>query len=129
MRGSILVFSVLDLALLTISDHRAHQHRVSIVLLISSGAAKITSARSPIIPAATSAGTPFCGPSFPASVFKRRLRSQNARVLPSAVVTRYVSRQYVIVLTSMLGSSFFRLGSGPPPIIPPIAPPMPSLCA
>jgi len=31
--------------------------------LISSGDAKITSARSPIMPAGTMAGAPFCGPS------------------------------------------------------------------
>jgi hypothetical protein len=64
------------------------QHRPSIILPISSGAAKITAARSPIIPAGMIAGTPPCGPWSPESVMKRRLRSQNARVLPSAVVTR-----------------------------------------
>src|SRR5215468_3451161 len=48
--------------------------------LISSGDAKITSARSPIIPAPTRAGAPFCGPSSLTSVLKRKLRSQKSRV-------------------------------------------------
>src|SRR5207248_3056174 len=60
----------------------------SIIFVISSGAAKITSARSPIIPAGVIAGVPFSGPSLPESVLRRRLRSQNACVFPSAVVTR-----------------------------------------
>src|SRR5713226_1469900 len=37
----------------------SHQHRASIILLISSGAAKITEALSPIIPAGMIAGAPF----------------------------------------------------------------------
>jgi len=53
-----------------------NQHRASMVLLISSGAAKITSARSPSIPAGTIAGAPLCGPCSLESVFRRRLRSQ-----------------------------------------------------
>ena len=55
--------------------------------LISPGSAKMTSARSPIIPARTKAGAFFCGPSSLASVFSRRFRSQNLRVSPLAVVT------------------------------------------
>src|SRR5687768_9328035 len=50
---------------------------------ISSGAAKITEARSPIIPAPTMAGAPFGGPSSLESVLKRRLRSQNCVGSPS----------------------------------------------
>ncbi len=64
------------------------QHRGSIILVISSGAAKITEALSPIIPAGMIAGAPFSGPSWLESVLKRRLRSQKARVFSSAVVTR-----------------------------------------
>ena len=64
------------------------QHRRSINFTISSGAEKITAARSPIIPVGTIAGASFSGPSSLVSVLKRRLRSQKARVLPSAVVTR-----------------------------------------
>ena len=66
----------------------ATQHRGSIVPVISAGAAKITAARSPIIPAGIIAGAPFSGPFSLESVMNRRLRSQKARVLPSAVVTR-----------------------------------------
>src|SRR5712664_1750323 len=69
-------------------SRRKAQHRASIILAISSGAAKITAARSPIMPAGMIAGAPFSGPSLLESVLKRRLRSQKARVLPSAVVTR-----------------------------------------
>jgi hypothetical protein len=64
------------------------QHRASIIPAISSGAAKITAERSPIMPAGMIAGTSFSGPSLLESVIKCRLRSQKARVLPSAVVTR-----------------------------------------
>jgi hypothetical protein len=63
------------------------QHRSMINLPISPGSAKITSARSPSIPAPTSAGAPFWGPSSPESVLKRRFRSQKSCVLPSAVAT------------------------------------------
>ena len=63
------------------------QHRSAMNPLISSGLAKITSARSPIIPAGTMAGAPFCGPSSLTSVLKRKLRSQKSRVFPSAVAT------------------------------------------
>ena len=63
------------------------QHLLTINPLMSFGSAKITSARSPIIPAATKAGAFFSGPSLLVSVFKRRLRFQNLRVCPSAVVT------------------------------------------
>src|SRR5262249_27942380 len=49
--------------------------------LISSGDAKITSARSPIMPAGTRAGALFCGPSSLTSVLKRKLRSQKSRIL------------------------------------------------
>jgi hypothetical protein len=52
--------------------------------LISSGDAKITAARSPIMPARKIAGAPFAGPSSLESVLKRRLRSQKLRILPSA---------------------------------------------
>src|SRR6516164_6666898 len=65
----------------------AVQHRCEIKPLISSGPAKITSARSPIIPAPTRAGAPFCGPSSLTSVLKRKLRSQKSRTFPSAVAT------------------------------------------
>ena len=51
--------------------------------VISLGSAKITSARSPDIPAPTRAGVFLSGPSALASVFKRRLRSQNLRVCPA----------------------------------------------
>jgi hypothetical protein len=44
------------------------QHRASIILAISSGAAKITAARSPIMPAGMIAGTSFSGPSLLESV-------------------------------------------------------------
>jgi len=60
---------------------------------ISSGEEKIAAARSPSIPAGMIAGAPLSGPSLLESVIERKLRSQNARVLPSAVVTRYVSWQ------------------------------------
>jgi len=40
---------------------RGDQHRGSIILVISSGAAKITDALSPIIPAGMIAGAPFSG--------------------------------------------------------------------
>ncbi len=56
-----------------------------VTLLISSGAAKITAALSPIIAAGIIAGAPFSGPSLPESVMNRRLRSQKARTFPSAV--------------------------------------------
>ena len=56
---------------------RMHQQPDATNPLISSGPAKITSARSPIIPAPTSAGAPFCGPSGLESVLSRRLRSQS----------------------------------------------------
>jgi hypothetical protein len=79
---------VYDRAGLPFYYRREAQHRASIILAISSGAAKITAARSPIMPAGMIAGTSFCGPSLLESVIKRRLRSQKARVLPSAVVTR-----------------------------------------
>src|SRR5215472_4844699 len=59
------------------------QHLFDMNVLISLGSAKITSARSPIIPALTSPGAFFSGPSPLASVFKRRLRSQNLRVWPA----------------------------------------------
>src|SRR2546427_12923359 len=51
--------------------------------LISSGKAKITSARSPIIPAGTRAGAPFWGPSSLTSVLKRKLRHR--AVLPNRI--------------------------------------------
>ena len=54
---------------------------------ISSGDEKIMSARSPIIPAPTSAGASLVGPSSLESVLRRRLRSQNLRFFPSAVAT------------------------------------------
>jgi uncharacterized cupredoxin-like copper-binding protein len=63
------------------------QHLLTMKPLISLGSAKMTSARSPIIPAPTKAGAFLSGPSALASVFKRRLRSQNLRVCPFAVVT------------------------------------------
>ena len=69
-------------------SRRKAQHRASIILAISSGAAKITAARSPIMPAGMIAGTSLSGPSLLESVMKRRFRSQKARVLPFAVVTR-----------------------------------------
>jgi hypothetical protein len=69
-------------------DPVAVQHRASIIMVISAGAAKITAARSPIIPAGMIAGAPLSGPSLLESVMNRKLRSQKARVLPSAVVTR-----------------------------------------
>jgi hypothetical protein len=65
----------------------AAQHRCEMKPLISSGDAKITSARSPIIPAPTSAGAPSCGPSSLKSVLNRKLRSQKSRIFPSAVET------------------------------------------
>jgi hypothetical protein len=46
--------------------------------LISSGDAKITSARSPIMPAGTRAGASLRGPSSLTLVLKRRLRSHHA---------------------------------------------------
>jgi hypothetical protein len=69
------------------SENNPDQHRASIILVVSSGAAKITEAL-PIIPAGIIAGAPFSGPSLLESVLNRKLRSQKARVLPSAVVTR-----------------------------------------
>jgi hypothetical protein len=54
----------------------AAQHPCEMKPLISSGDAKMTSARSPIIPAGTMAGAPFCGPSSLTSVLKRKVRSQ-----------------------------------------------------
>src|SRR5215510_6186364 len=63
------------------------QHAFAMKPLISSGPAKITSARSSIIPAPTSAGAPFCGPSSLTSVLKRKFRSQKSRTFPSAVAT------------------------------------------
>src|SRR5207237_1975801 len=69
----------------TIEAH--HSHFAAINGLISLGSAKITSARSPIIPAATKAGALFSGPSLLASVFNRRFRSQNLCVSPFEVVT------------------------------------------
>ena len=54
---------------------------------ILSGPEKMTSALSPIIPAGTSAGAPFVGPSSLESVLSRKLRSQNFRFFPSAVAT------------------------------------------
>src|SRR6266850_3305940 len=53
-------------------SRRKAQHRASIILAISSGAAKITAARSPIMPAGMIAGAPFSGPSLLESVTKRR---------------------------------------------------------
>src|SRR2546425_12509909 len=53
--------------------------------LISSEFAKITSARSPIIPAPTSAGAPFCGPSSLTSVLNRKFRSQKSRIFVTFV--------------------------------------------
>jgi hypothetical protein len=67
-------------------SYRELQHLFAVSALILLGSAKITSPRSPIIPALTNAGAFFSGPSLLASVFKRRLRSQNLRVCPSAVV-------------------------------------------
>ena len=52
-----------------------------------SGFAKITVARSPIMPVDTMTGVPTDGPSVLESVLKRRFDSQNGRVLPTAVVT------------------------------------------
>src|SRR3981081_3646636 len=72
----------------TVHDDGVIQHCGSIILVISSGAAKITAARSPRLPAGMLAGAPFAGPSWLESVMKRRLRSQNGLVIPSAVVTR-----------------------------------------
>src|SRR6516225_8533798 len=74
----------------------AAQHRCEMKPLISSGEAKITSARSPIIPAPTRAGEPFCGPSSLTSVLKRKLRSQKSRTLPSAVATNSSDRVEII---------------------------------
>jgi len=63
------------------------QHFAAMSGLISLGSEKMTSARSPIIPASTRAGALFSGPSLLASVFRRRFRSQNLRDCPLAVVT------------------------------------------
>src|SRR5258708_38190537 len=87
----------------------SHQHRASIILLISSGVAKITAARSPNMPAGMIAGAPLSGPSLPESGMKRRLRSQNARVLPSAVDPPYGSRARVIALARLARARAFLL--------------------
>jgi hypothetical protein len=75
-----------------------------------------------IIPEPTIAGAPFSGPSSLEAVLKRRFRSQNSCVLPSAVLTRYVSPHNVTPSTLFSGSSFFRFGADLPPII------MPPIC-
>ena len=74
----------------------AAQHRCEMKPLISSGEAKITSARSPIIPAPTRAGAPVWGPSSLTSVLKRKLRSQKSGTLPSAVATNSSDRVEII---------------------------------
>src|SRR5256885_15271860 len=71
----------------------AHQQARLMTLSISPGWEKITAARSPSMPAGMIVGAPGFGPRAPESVSKRRLRSQNSAVMPSAVVTRYVSPQ------------------------------------
>ncbi|ACI94863.1 hypothetical protein OCAR_7768 [Afipia carboxidovorans OM5] len=53
--------------------------------LVRPGSAKIAATQSPIIPAGMIAGASSSGPSLLVPVMKRRLRAQNARVLPSAV--------------------------------------------
>jgi len=58
----------------TVHDDGVIQHRGSIILVISSGAAKITATRSPSLPAGMMAGAPFAGPSWLESVMKRRLQ-------------------------------------------------------
>src|SRR5258708_17482952 len=92
----------------------SHQHRASIILLISSGVAKITAARSPNMPAGMIAGAPLTGPSLPESVMKRRLRSQKARVLPSAEVTRDGSRAAEGAVSSVAGSGLCIIGESAP---------------
>ena len=57
----------------------------SISLSVLPDSAKITATQSPIIPAGMIAGASFSGPPLLVSVMKRRLRTQNARVLPMAV--------------------------------------------
>ena len=64
-----------------------HSHFETMRGLISPGSAKITSARSPIIPAPTKAGAFLSGPSPLVSVLIRRLRSQNLCSCPFAIVT------------------------------------------
>jgi hypothetical protein len=62
------------------------QHSCLMKPLISSGLAKMISARSPIIPAGRSAGVPLGGPMLLESVLKRRFGSQKSCVSPSPVV-------------------------------------------
>src|SRR6266849_4469098 len=64
-----------------------HLHDCLMKLLISSGDAKTTEARSPCMPAPTITGLPGAGPSLLESVLKRRLNSQTLFTLPSAVFT------------------------------------------
>src|SRR3990172_4563803 len=55
---------------------------------ISSGDAKTTDARSPIMPPRASTGLPFAGPLALESLLKRRLNSQKGIVSPASVVTK-----------------------------------------
>src|SRR5712692_7496966 len=89
---------------------RCHLHDRSMKLLISSGEAKTTDARSPCMPAPTITGLPGRGPPLLESVLKRRLNSQTLFTLPSAVFTVYVSRQCSIEVTCPSAGAFLRSG-------------------
>jgi|SRR6516162_297469 hypothetical protein len=61
--------------------------------LISSGTAKITSARSPIIPAGTRAGARFCGPSSLTSARSVRDHlNQSAEIEDAVLINTHVAR-------------------------------------
>ena len=61
-------------------------------LLISSGVAKMTEARSPIMPEPTMAGAPFAGPSLLESVLKRYCRDSYKVTTADAKVHDYWER-------------------------------------
>ena len=73
-----------------------HQHVFSMKGLISAGEAKITNARSPLIPPGIMTGWPGTGPVSLPSVLKRRLNSQKTYASPVSGNTVYVSPQWVI---------------------------------
>jgi hypothetical protein len=69
-----------------------HQQRFSMEELISFGSAKITDARSPIMPPVCRAAWPGRGPVSLESVLKRRLNSQNGWVSPAAIPAEALDR-------------------------------------
>ena len=122
--GSIQSFAV------PLLEQFGDQHRGSIILLISSGAAKITEALSPIIPAGVIAGAPFSGLSAEVGL-------EPKVAFPEGACLSVRSRHAIGVVAIGDGLDlpgwldFCRLGSLPPiiPPMPPIIPSMPFICA